>query len=145
MNDFNNIEANILWSAAIAAGATERQTKEMSKKLQEATEASSVAYMELAAAIRERNYLLSLNEDERKEYFRQKQQLEEKRRQEAELRAKQEAEQRKQKQIEARKVAEEKKKLEDEEREKKNRDGRIFGFVFCGFCSYICGSVSDLQ
>ena len=94
MDDFNNINANILLGAAISAGATERQTKEMSKKLQEATEASSVAYMELAAAIREQNYLLSLNEDERKEYFRQKQELEEKRRQEEEQRAKEEAEQR---------------------------------------------------
>ena len=94
MDDFNNINANILLGAAISAGATERQTKEMSKKLQEATEASSVAYMELAAAIREQNYLSSLNEDERKEYFRQKQELEEKRRQEEEQRAKEEAEQR---------------------------------------------------
>ena len=94
MDDFNNINANILLGAAISAGATERQTKEMSKKLQEASEASSVAYMELAAAIREQNYLSSLNEDERKEYFRQKQELEEKRRQEEEQRAKEEAEQR---------------------------------------------------
>lgn len=94
MDDFNNINANILLGAAISAGATERQTKEMSKKLQKASEASSVAYMELAAAIREQNYLSSLNEDERKEYFRQKQELEEKRRQEEEQRAKREAEQR---------------------------------------------------
>lgn len=95
MDDFNNIGTNILWGAAISAGATERQTKEITKKLQEASEASGVASLELAAAIREQNYLLSLNEDERKEYFRQKRELEEKRRQEAE----QEAEKRRQREI----------------------------------------------
>ena len=118
MDDFNNINANILLGAAISAGATERQTKEMSKKLQEASEASSVAYMELAAAIREQNYLSSLNEDERKEYFRQKQEIEEKRRQEVE-----EENRRKQEILEA------KKKEEEEAEERKNV---IMSLVFIG-------------
>ena len=109
MNDLNNINANILLGAAISAGATERQTQEMSKKLREATEASNVASQELAAAIREQNYLLSLNEDERKEYFRIKQELEEKRRQEAKERAIQEAEERRLREIAERQEAREKK------------------------------------
>lgn len=122
MNDLNNINANILLGAAISAGATERQTQEMSKKLREATEASNVASQELAAAIREQNYLLSLNEEERKEYFRIKQELEEKRRQEAE------AEERK-KQIEMA-ILEAKKKEEEEEKEE--RKNVIMSLAFIG-------------
>lgn len=80
MSNFDTIGADILLGASLSAAATEKQTREIKKQTQEIKDRITV----LNEAIREQNYLLSLNEDERKEYFRVKREREERRRREAE-------------------------------------------------------------